>query len=104
MAEKKTLKMYTTKAGAKQYGTAEQWEKLSRRVFRNYLKNINSENFQKNSKVRAADHAAFANFLRNEYGSDGKKSAEVFDRLEQDRLNAAEKEKMRSLIKRSPRG
>ena len=102
MAEK--LKMYTTASGAKQYGTAEQWEKLSRKVYRNFIKNINSENYQKQSKARAGDHAAFANFLRNEYGNDGEKSAKVFDRLEQNRLNAAEKEKIRSLIKRSPKG
>ena len=102
MAEK--LKMYTTASGAKQYGTAEQWEKLSRKVFRNYLKNINSENFQRNSRVRAADHAAFANYLRKMHGKDGEDSAKVFDRLEKNRLNSAEKEKMRSLIKRSPRG
>ena len=65
MAEK--LKTYKTQAGAQQYGSLKDWNRLSKRLFANFLKDPNLKNLAKNDQARAGAEAALAKELQTEF-------------------------------------
>lgn len=65
MAEK--LKTYKTQAGAQQYGSLEDWNRLSKRLFVNFLKDPSVKNLANEAHARAGAEAAFAKELQTEF-------------------------------------
>ena len=94
MAEK--LKMYKTTAGAQQYGSKEDWDKLSARLFRKFLKDPSLKDLQADSAARAGAAAAFSKEFKDEFKSKTFNSA---DASEQFWTRARIKEKAKSLLK-----
>jgi hypothetical protein len=96
MAEKKTVKMYTTKAGAQQYGSEEDAKKHAKRAFRAFLKNPTQKNLRLVEQFDAAKYAAIAKETREKFGKD---SGHIYDAIEKSNLTAAQQTKARSLLK-----
>ena len=65
MAEK--LKTYRTQAGAQQYGSLEDWNKLSKRLFVKFLKDPGAKTLANEAHARAGAEAAFARELKTEF-------------------------------------
>lgn len=96
MAEKKTVKMYTTKAGAKQSGSKEDIKKHAKQAWYRFISNPTDKNLQVLSTFSAADYAETARKFR-ELGFDDKEN--VYDKLEKSQMTSAQKAKARSLLK-----
>ena len=96
MAEKKTLNMYTTKAGAKQSGKPEDIKKHAERAFRSFIANPTNKNLQILRTFDAANYSSIAKEFRD---LDGTKQKNVFDKLEKSNLTERQKSKARSLLR-----
>ena len=96
MAEKKTLKMYTTGAGAKQYGSKEDIRKHADKAFRRFLANPTDKTLSELNKFDAADYAAVAKEFRDKYGE---RAGDLDDFFEKRKVKASIEAKVRSLLK-----
>ena len=96
MAEQKTLKMYTTGAGAKQYGSKKDVRKHADKAFNRFLANPTDETLAELKRFDAAEYAVYANEFRKKYGDS---SAALDDFFEKRAMTKAQKAKVRSLLK-----
>ena len=96
MGERKTLKMYKTKAGAHQYGSAEDAKKHAKRAFRAFLKNPTRKNLITLELLDAAKYGAIAKKIREEFSDE---DGDIYDVLEKSSLTTAQRTKARSLFK-----
>lgn len=96
MAEKKTLKMYTTGAGAKQYGSKEDVRKHAKKAFIRFLANPSDETLTDLKRFDAAEYAVYAKQLREQFGDD---AARLDDFFEKKAMTKAQQAKVRSLLK-----
>lgn len=95
MAETKTVKMYTTKAGAKQYGSREKISKHADKAFYRFIANPTTKTLEALDRFEATYWAASAKEFRDR---DGTEKSNVYDKLEKSNLSAANKAKARSLL------
>ena len=93
MAEK--LKMQTTKAGAKQFGSIENARKHAKKAFNAFLKNPTDKNLTILEKLDAAQMAALSKETRKIRGNN---RSNIYDFLEKSALSNARKAKARSLL------
>lgn len=96
MAEKKTLKMYTTGAGAKQYGSKKDIRKHAEKAFRRFLAKPTNKTLAELRKFDAAEYAAIAKDFREKYGES---AAALDDKGEKRSVRKAKESKALSLLK-----
>lgn len=93
MAEK--LKTYKTQAGAQQYGSLENWNKLSKRLFVKFLADPSAKNLANDDHARAGAEAAFAKELKTEFAK-----KKVLERgFEKKLMTSARKNRALSLLR-----
>ena len=105
MAEKQTLKMYTTGAGAKQYVTEKGEEIIKKKadtLFRSFLRKPSEETAEKLERLGAAKAAAAAQRWRTSQTSTtdlNRQVAKSYDNIEKLELSMAAKRKLLRMLK-----
>ena len=107
MTEKRTVKMYTTGAGAKQYATEKGEQILKKQadiLFRSFLRNPGDVTAEKLERLGAAKAAAAAQRWRDSQSSAtdlNKQVAKSYDKIEKLELSMAAKRKLLRMLKKA---